>query len=82
VTGTEVLTGGSPTATALDSERLADLGVEVAHITVVGDRPEDLEAALDFMAAEGMDLIVTSGGLGPTADDLTRRSSPASPAAS
>jgi competence/damage-inducible protein CinA-like protein len=37
----------------------------------VGDRPDDLEAALRFMAAEAMDLIVTSGGLGPTADDLT-----------
>jgi nicotinamide-nucleotide amidase len=72
VTGTEVLTG-----TVSDrngpwlSERLAELGVEVAHIQVVGDRPADLEAALRFMAAEGMDLIVTSGGLGPTADDLT-----------
>ena len=53
------------------SERLGELGVEVAHILVVGDRPADLEAALRFMAAEGMDLIVTSGGLGPTADDLT-----------
>ncbi|HUB99654.1 MAG TPA: competence/damage-inducible protein A [Solirubrobacterales bacterium] len=72
VTGTEVLTG-----TIADrngpwvSERLADRGVEVAHILIVGDRPEDLEAALRFMAGEGMDLIVTSGGLGPTADDLT-----------
>jgi nicotinamide-nucleotide amidase len=37
----------------------------------VGDRPEDLEAALRFLAGEGMELIVTSGGLGPTADDLT-----------
>jgi len=53
------------------SERLAELGVEVAHILVVADRPGDLEAALRFMEAEGMDLIVTSGGLGPTADDLT-----------
>jgi nicotinamide-nucleotide amidase len=53
------------------SEQLAGLGVDVAHILVVGDRPDDLEAALRFMAAEGMDLIVTSGGLGPTADDLT-----------
>ncbi|HET7444909.1 MAG TPA: competence/damage-inducible protein A [Solirubrobacterales bacterium] len=72
VTGTEVLTG-----TIADkngpwvSERLADRGVEVAHILIVGDRPEDLEAALRFMAEEGLDLIVTSGGLGPTADDLT-----------
>jgi nicotinamide-nucleotide amidase len=53
------------------SERLAELGVEVAHILVVADRPEDLEAALRFMDDERMDLIVTSGGLGPTADDLT-----------
>ena len=72
VTGTEVLTGRIADRNGpWISERLAELGVEVAHILVVGDRPEDLEAALRFMAAEGMDLIVTSGGLGPTADDLT-----------
>jgi nicotinamide-nucleotide amidase len=72
VTGTEVLTGRISDANGpWLSERLAERGVEVAHILVVGDRPEDLEAALRFMAAEGMDLIVTSGGLGPTADDLT-----------
>src|SRR6476659_1953945 len=72
VTGTEVLTGRIVDRNGpWISERLAELGVEVAHITVVGDRPEDLEAALRFMAVEGMDLIVTSGGLGPTADDLT-----------
>jgi nicotinamide-nucleotide amidase len=53
------------------SERLAELGVEVAHILVVADRPDDLEAGLRFLAEEGMDLIVTTGGLGPTADDLT-----------
>ena len=72
VTGTEVLTG-----TIADSngpwlsERLAELGIDVAHILIVGDRPDDLEAALRFAVGEGMDLIVTSGGLGPTADDLT-----------
>jgi nicotinamide-nucleotide amidase len=72
VTGTEVIT-----AVITDrngpwiSQRLAGLGIEVAHILVVGDRPEDLEAGLRFMADEGCDLIVTSGGLGPTADDLT-----------
>jgi nicotinamide-nucleotide amidase len=53
------------------SERLADLGVEVEEITVVGDRREDLEGALRHMRDQGLDLIVTSGGLGPTADDLT-----------
>jgi competence/damage-inducible protein CinA-like protein len=72
VTGTEVLTGRIADRNGpWISEELAGLGVEVAHILVVGDRPEDLEAALCFMAEEGMDLIVTSGGLGPTADDLT-----------
>ena len=72
VTGTEVLTGRIADANGpWLSERLAERGVEVAHIIVVADRPDDLEAALRFMAAEGMDLIVTSGGLGPTADDLT-----------
>jgi nicotinamide-nucleotide amidase len=72
VTGTEVLTGRIADSNGpWVSERLAERGVEVAHILVVADRPDDLEAALRFMAAEGMDLIVTTGGLGPTADDLT-----------
>jgi nicotinamide-nucleotide amidase len=72
VTGTEVLTGRIADRNGpWLSERLAERGVEVAHILIVADRPEDLEAALRFMAGEGMDLIVTSGGLGPTADDLT-----------
>src|ERR1700709_78261 len=72
VTGTEVLTGRIADRNGpWISEQLAELGVDVAHILVVRDRPADPEAALRFMAAEGMDLIVTSGGLGPTADDLT-----------
>jgi nicotinamide-nucleotide amidase len=72
VTGTEVITGRISDANGpWVSERLAERGVEVAHIQVVADRPDDLEAALRFMAGEGMDLIVTTGGLGPTADDLT-----------
>ncbi len=72
VTGTEVITGRiSDSNGPWVSERLAGYGVEVAHILVVADRPGDLEAALRFMADQGMDLIVTTGGLGPTADDLT-----------
>src|SRR4051794_2922489 len=72
VTGTEVLTGRIADRNGpWLSEQLAERGVEVAHILVVADRPDDLEAALRFMAGEGMDLIVTSGGLGPTPDDLT-----------
>ncbi len=72
VTGTEVITGRiSDSNGPWVSERLAELGVEVAHIMVVADRPGDLMATLRFLADEGMDLIVTTGGLGPTADDLT-----------
>jgi nicotinamide-nucleotide amidase len=72
VTGTEVLSGiirdeNGPWL----SERLRELGVSLAHVMVVGDRPDDLRAALEFMRAERMDLAITTGGLGPTADDLT-----------
>lgn len=71
-TGTELLSGQVTDRNGpWLSERLSDLGVEVAHRLTVGDRPQDLEAALRFLASEGMDLIVTTGGLGPTADDLT-----------
>src|SRR5215204_2031541 len=72
VTGTEVLSGYVTDRNGpWISEQLAGLGVEVAEITVVGDRPEDLEGALRHMRDDGLDLIFTSGGLGPTADDLT-----------
>jgi nicotinamide-nucleotide amidase len=72
VTGTEVLTGRITDRNGpWISQRLGELGVEVSHILCVGDRRGDLAAALDFLAAEGVGLIVTSGGLGPTADDLT-----------
>ena len=72
VTGTEVLTGRVQDANGpWIADRLLELGVELAHITICGDRPADIEAQLRFMADEGVDLIVTSGGLGPTADDMT-----------
>src|SRR3954462_3560784 len=72
ITGTEVLSGIiSDRNGPWLSERRRERGVEVAHIMIVADRRGDMRAALDFMAAEGLDLVVTSGGLGPTADDLT-----------
>ena len=72
VTGTELLSGRvSDRNGPWLAERLAELGVEVAHILTVGDRPADLEEALRFLAAQDADLVVTSGGLGPTADDVT-----------
>ena len=72
VTGTEVLTGIIPDRNGpWLSEQLRDLGIDVEMITVVGDRPEDLRGELRHMAEAGVRLIITSGGLGPTADDLT-----------
>jgi competence/damage-inducible protein CinA-like protein len=72
VTGTEVLTGRVADRNGpWLAEQLRLLGVDVGHVVVVGDRPEDLRAALAFLAGTGVGLIITSGGLGPTADDLT-----------
>ncbi|MBK5111937.1 MAG: competence/damage-inducible protein A [Thermoleophilia bacterium] len=72
VTGTEVLT-----ATIRDengpwiSQQLTSLGIELAEILVVADHRNDLRNALEHMRSVGIDLIITTGGLGPTADDLT-----------
>jgi nicotinamide-nucleotide amidase len=72
VTGTEVLSGLVADANGpWLSGRLRERGVVLSHTVVVGDRPEDLRSTLDFLARLGVDLIITSGGLGPTADDLT-----------
>lgn len=72
VTGTEVLTGRVTDRNGpWLAEQLRRLGVDVGLVVVVGDRPDDLRSALEFLAATGADLIITSGGLGPTADDLT-----------
>src|SRR6478672_2843266 len=72
VTGTEVLTGRVTDRNGpWLAEQLRRLGVDVGHVIVVGDRPEDMRAALTFLAGTGVALVITSGGLGPTADDLT-----------
>jgi competence/damage-inducible protein CinA-like protein len=72
VTGTEVLSGRvSDRNGPWLADRLRELGVDLAFTAIVGDRPDDMEAALRFMAERELDLVLTSGGLGPTADDLT-----------
>ena len=72
MTGTEVLTGRVADRNGpWVADRLLELGVELAHITICGDRFADIEAQLRFLRSEGVDLIVTTGGLGPTADDMT-----------
>jgi len=72
VTGTEVLNGRVTDRNGpWLSDRLRELGVDLAFTVIVADRPQDITAALSFLAAWGADLVLTSGGLGPTADDLT-----------
>jgi nicotinamide-nucleotide amidase len=72
VTGTEVLTGRVADRNGpWLAEALRGLGVDVGSVVVVGDRPADLRSALGFLAGSGVALVITSGGLGPTADDLT-----------
>lgn len=72
VTGSELLTGRVTDQNGpWLAERLGALGVDVAEVLVVGDRRDDLAGGLRFLADARLDLIVTSGGLGPTADDVT-----------
>lgn len=72
MTGTEVLTGRVQDRNGpWLADRLLDLGVDLRHITLCGDRPADIEAQLRFLADQDVDLIITTGGLGPTADDMT-----------
>ena len=72
VTGSEVLAGRvSDRNGPWVARKLLQMGVDVAHLTVCGDRPADLTAQVQFLADQHVDLIITTGGLGPTADDLT-----------
>ncbi len=70
--GTEILLGDilNTNAQYLALE-LAELGIDVHYQTVVGDNPKRLEETL-FHAFSRADLIITTGGLGPTEDDLTK----------
>lgn len=72
VTGTEVLTGRVADRNGpWLAEQLRQIGVDIGQIIVVGDRPQDMRSSLEFFIDAGVDLVITSGGLGPTADDLT-----------
>lgn len=70
--GTEILLGDilNTDAQYLSIE-LAKLGISVIHQSTVGDNRERLLAQLDE-AAKRSDIIILSGGLGPTPDDLTK----------
>lgn len=70
--GTELLLGGTINTDAADTARLlSELGINVYWHTVVGDNPGRVQDAVNI-ARSRADLIITTGGLGPTCDDLTK----------
>ncbi len=70
--GTELLLGQITNTNARYlSERLAEAGVFVYHQVTVGDNPERLRAAYTA-ALQRADVVIATGGLGPTYDDLTK----------
>ena len=71
--GTELLLGGTANTDAQDVSRLlSELGINVFFHTVVGDNPERLKQAVEIAKGRA-DIIITTGGLGPTYDDLTKQ---------
>ena len=70
--GTELLLGRTTNTDARDvSLRLGEIGINVKYHTVVGDNPERLEKCIEIAKGRA-DIIISTGGLGPTCDDLTK----------
>lgn len=71
--GTELLLGQIvDTNAAYIAEKLAELGIDLYHKVTVGDNEERIVKILKT-SLQRADVIITTGGLGPTEDDLTRR---------
>ncbi|PIC65570.1 competence/damage-inducible protein A [Sporosarcina sp. P13] len=71
--GSELLLGQITNTNAkFISGRLADVGIDVYYHTVVGDNPERLVQTIQ-LAQQRADILIFSGGLGPTKDDLTKQ---------
>lgn len=70
--GTELLLGNiANTDAQMISEGLSQLGINVYYHTVVGDNPQRVRDAVEI-ARKRADILITTGGLGPTCDDLTK----------
>ncbi|HZB03502.1 MAG TPA: molybdopterin-binding protein, partial [Actinomycetota bacterium] len=71
--GTEILLGQIANSNAQwMSERLAEVGVDVLHHQAVGDNVERIADAIR-LALSRADVVICTGGLGPTQDDVTRQ---------
>ncbi|HLR36171.1 MAG TPA: molybdopterin-binding protein, partial [Tissierellales bacterium] len=70
--GTELLLGNTTNTNAQYlSKELSKIGVDVSYHTVVGDSPKDLENVINI-SLNRADIILFTGGLGPTQDDMTK----------
>lgn len=70
--GTELLLGKVVnTDTTIVAKELSGIGINLLHAVTIGDNPERLKKAVED-ALERSDLLITTGGLGPTGDDLTK----------
>lgn len=77
-TGSELLLGEITNYnSAYLSKKLNEIGYSVIYHTTVGDNPQRMEEALK-VALSRVDLVITTGGLGPTQGDMTKSSAPAS----
>ena len=71
--GTELLLGNIVNTDATDvAQTLSEMGISVYRYTAVGDNPERLAEVVQA-AARRADLLITTGGLGPTLDDLSKQ---------
>ena len=71
--GTEILLGHTTNTDAQDiSLMLSEIGINVKYHTVVGDNPQRLSDCIEIAKGRA-DIIISTGGLGPTCDDLTKQ---------
>ncbi len=75
--GTELLLGAVVNSDAsIVAKALSELGINLLYTSVVGDNPQRLREAVETAIARS-DLLIMTGGLGPTADDLTKETTAA-----
>ena len=71
--GTELLLGEIVNTNAAYLEKFCkELGFDVYYQSVVGDNPKRFKECLELAFERGSDCVITTGGLGPTQDDLTK----------
>lgn len=71
--GNEILSGRIVNTNAkFIASGLYEIGLDITHILTVADKADEIKRALDYLVPNS-DIIVTTGGLGPTSDDITKK---------